>query len=144
MKFSMPAAFSSSMQAGSPPGETRASPAAPSPYRSDFLPAHEIPYYPILLILHRKRPDNRHCIHHPALSQYWADIPGFCLSLYYLTTDHFTWQCAKILTYASFFSNSAATSHSRSRIFSCCGQICSHFPHLMQSDAFPCSFVWIS
>ena len=49
-----------------------------------------------------------------------------------------------ILLYASFFSNSAATSHSRSRIFSCCGQICSHFPHLMQSDAFPCPFVWIS
>lgn len=41
------------------------------------------------------------------------------------------------------FSNSAATSSRRSRIFRCWGQICSHRPHLMQSLALPPSLVWI-
>ncbi len=43
-----------------------------------------------------------------------------------------------------YFSNTFATSSSKSRMFRCWGQMSSHWPHLRQSEAFAAFLVWTS
>ena len=56
-----------------------------------------------------------------------------------LYTGGFPWRMNR-----PYFSNTFATSSSKSRMFRCWGQMSSHWPHLRQSEAFAAFLVWTS
>lgn len=75
-----------------------------------------------------------HCHHVCFLS--WTYVRFFFYVVTITQALVFVNYTGNIIFYSSF-SNTSATSTSNSRIFKCCGHTLSHFPHLMQSEAFP-------